>query len=83
MQELAPEGDWLMAAIIGLEDEQVENVCSQVKEGFVRAVNYNCPGQVVVSGERAAVQEAMGLAKETGARKVVELKQADLSIQKS
>lgn len=74
MQELAPEGDWLMAAIIGLEDEQVENVCSQVKEGFVRAVNYNCPGQVVVSGERAAVQEAMGLAKETGARKVVELK---------
>ena len=74
MQELAPEGDWLMAAVIGLEDDQVEKVCDQVKSGFVRAVNYNCPGQVVVSGERAAVQEAMGLAKEAGARKVVELK---------
>ena len=74
MQELAPEGDWLMAAVIGLEDDQVEKVCEQVKSGFVRAVNYNCPGQVVVSGERAAVQEAMGLAKEAGARKVVELK---------
>ena len=74
MQELAPEGDWLMAAVIGLEDDELKKVCKQVKSGFVRAVNYNCPGQVVVSGERAAVQEAMGLAKEAGARKVVELK---------
>ncbi len=74
MQELAPEGDWLMAAVIGLEDDELKKVCDQVKSGFVRAVNYNCPGQVVVSGERAAVQEAMGLAKEAGARKVVELK---------
>ena len=74
MQELAPEGDWLMAAVIGLEDDELKKVCDQVKSGFVRAVNYNCPGQVVVSGERAAVQEAMGLAKEVGARKVVELK---------
>ena len=74
MQELAPAGDWLMAAVIGLEDDELKKVCEQVKSGFVRAVNYNCPGQVVVSGERAAVQEAMGLAKEAGARKVVELK---------
>ena len=74
MQELAPVGDWLMSAIICLEDEQVENVCRQVKEGFVRAVNYNCPGQVVISGEKNAVQRAMELAKESGAKKVVELK---------
>ena len=74
MQELAPEGDWLMAAVIGLEDDELKKVCEQVKSGFVKAVNYNCPGQVVVSGERAAVQEAMKLAKEAGARKVVELK---------
>ena len=74
MQELAPEGDWLMAAVIGIEDDELKKVCEQVKSGFVRAVNYNCPGQVVVSGERVAVQEAMGLAKEAGARKVVELK---------
>ena len=74
MQELAPAGDWLMAAVIGLEDDELKKVCEQVKSGFVKAVNYNCPGQVVVSGERAAVQEAMGLAREAGARKVVELK---------
>ena len=74
LQELAPVGDWLMSAIIGLEDEQVEIVCRQVKEGFVRAVNYNCPGQVVISGEKNAVQRAMELAKESGAKKVVELK---------
>lgn len=74
MQELAPAGDWLMAAVIGLEDDELKKVCEQVKSGFVRAVNYNCPGQVVVSGERAAVQEAMEIAKEAGARKVIELK---------
>lgn len=74
MQELAPAGDWLMAAVIGLEDDELKKVCEKVKSGFVKAVNYNCPGQVVVSGERAAVQEAMKLAKEAGARKVVELK---------
>ena len=62
-----------MAAVIGLEDDELKKVCEQVKSGFVKAVNYNCPGQVVVSGERAAVQEAMGLAREAGARKVVEL----------
>ena len=41
MQNLVPTGDWAMAAIIGLEDESVENVCSKVKTGFVKAVNYN------------------------------------------
>ena len=74
MQELAPKGDWLMAAIIGLEDEKVEEACLKVKDGFVRAVNYNCPGQVVVSGEKVAVLKTMEFAKELGARKVIELK---------
>lgn len=74
MQELAPLGEWAMAAIIGLEDSQVEEACSKVTEGFVRAVNYNCPGQVVVSGEKTAVVKAMEAAKELGARKVIELK---------
>ena len=74
MQELAPQGEWAMAAIIGLEDEKVEEACSKVDEGFVRAVNYNCPGQVVVSGEKEAVAKAMEIAKELGARKVIELK---------
>lgn len=74
MQELAPKGNWAMAAIIGLEDDKVEEVCSKVEEGFVRAVNYNCPGQVVVSGEREAVLSAIEIAKKMGARKVIELK---------
>lgn len=74
MQELAPKGNWSMAAIIGLEDEQVKEVCSKVEDGFVRAVNYNCPGQVVVSGEKDAVLKTMEIAKEMGARKTIELK---------
>ena len=47
----------------GLEDDKVEEVCSKVENGFVRAVNYNCPGQVVVSGEKEAVMQAMEIAK--------------------
>lgn len=74
MQDLAPEGDWSMAAIIGMEDDKVEEVCSKVEKGFVKAVNYNCPGQVVVSGEKEAVLRAMEIAKEMGARKTIELK---------
>ena len=74
MQELAPKGEWAMAAIIGLEDDKVEEACAKVETGFVRAVNYNCPGQVVVSGEKNAVLEAMEIAKNLGARKVIELK---------
>ena len=74
MQDLAPEGDWAMAAIIGMEDDEVEEVCSKVEKGFVKAVNYNCPGQVVVSGEKEAVLRAMEIAKEMGARKAIELK---------
>ena len=74
MQNLAPEGNWAMAAIIGLEDNQVEEACSKVTDGFVKAVNYNCPGQVVVSGEKEAVAQAMENAKELGAKRVIELK---------
>ena len=74
MQNLAPKGNWAMAAIIGLEDEKVEEACTKVNNGFVKAVNYNCPGQVVVSGEKEAVLQAMEYAKKLGARKAIELK---------
>jgi [acyl-carrier-protein] S-malonyltransferase len=74
MQDLAPKGDWSMAAIIGMEDNLVEEACLKVEKGFVKAVNYNCPGQVVVSGEKEAVLRAMEIAKEMGARKAIELK---------
>ena len=74
MQNLAPKGNWAMAAIIGLEDNKVEEACKNVTNGFVKAVNYNCPGQVVVSGEKDAVMKAMENAKELGAKRVIELK---------
>ena len=74
MQNLAPKGNWAMAAIIGLEDNKVEEACKNVTNGFVKAVNYNCPGQVVVSGEKETVAKAMENAKELGAKRVIELK---------
>lgn len=74
MQENVPEGEWQMAGIIGLEDEKVEEICKSIKSGFVVPANYNCPGQVVISGEKEAVEEVVEKAKEEGARKVVPLK---------
>jgi [acyl-carrier-protein] S-malonyltransferase len=75
MQDLSPVGDWLMAAVLGLEDKVVENLCEEVcKEKFVVAANFNCPGQVVVSGEKDAVLMLSEKAKLAGARKVIELK---------
>lgn len=74
MQEYVPKGDWGMAAIIGMTDEEVENICQSVTSGFVVPANYNCPGQVAVSGEKQAVLEMMEKAKEAGAKRAIELK---------
>ena len=74
MQELVPNGEWSMAAVLGLSDTQVEDVCKQVESGFVVPVNFNCIGQVVVSGEKNAVEEAAAKAKEAGARMAKVLK---------
>jgi len=74
MQHLVPEGNWSMAAIMGLEANQVEELCKQIKSGFVTPANYNCPGQIVISGEKNAVEEAVQKAKEAGAKRAVELK---------
>ena len=76
MQNLLPSGEWLMAAIIGLTADKVEEVCSRVKKGFVAVANYNSPEQIVISGEKDAVAEAETIAKEMGAKKVVVLKTA-------
>ena len=70
MQELAPDGNWAMAAVLGLDDNKVEEACKKVENGFVVPVNYNCVGQVVISGELEAVEEAGEYAKELGAKKV-------------
>lgn len=76
MQNLLPEGDWQMLAVLGLKDEVVEEVCKKVKTGFVVPANYNFEGQVVISGEKEAVLEAGELAKEMGARGVIPLNTA-------
>lgn len=73
MQEAVPEGRGLMAAILGLDREKVDNICQGIKTGYVSPANYNCPGQIVIAGEREAVEEAIALAKERGARRVVPL----------
>lgn len=74
MQDLLPKGEWQMAAIMGLSDEQVEDVCKNVKSGFVVPANYNTEGQVAISGEKQGIEEAEAIAKEMGAKKVKVLK---------
>ncbi len=67
MQKACESQPSTMAAIIGLEDTVVEDICTQT-EGIVVAANYNCPGQLVISGEIEAVNLACEAAKNTGAR---------------
>lgn len=74
MQDLAPKGNWQMAAILGASDEMVENLCKNVSKGFAVPVNYNCPGQVVVTGDEDGIIMLQDLAKEAGVRKVRVLK---------
>jgi [acyl-carrier-protein] S-malonyltransferase len=72
MAEAAARHPGSMAAILGLEDEQVETLCRKILG--VWPANYNCPGQVVVSGEHHAVDECIERATEEGARRAVKLK---------
>lgn len=76
MQNLVPKGKWKMAAILGLDEDTVRNMCSKVKSGFVVPANFNTIGQIVVSGDESAVAEIEGLAKEQGAKKVMILNTA-------
>ena len=72
MAEAARESDGTMAAILGLDDEVVEELCAEI-EG-VWPANYNCPGQIVVSGEESAVEKLIHKATALGARRAVKLK---------
>lgn len=74
MQEAVPQGEGAMAAVLGLEDEQVRLLCAEAADGdVVEAVNFNSPGQVVIAGSAAAVGRAMGLAKDAGAKRAIPL----------
>ena len=74
MQNLCPKGDWSMAAILGLDEEKIKEVCNNITTGFVAPANYNCTGQIVISGEKQAVLEAIDKCKQEGAKKAIELK---------
>ena len=74
MQEAVPAGAGAMAAILGLEDAEVEAACREAAQGgVVEAANFNSPGQVVIAGETAAVQRAIEAAKARGAKRAVAL----------
>lgn len=72
MQEAYPEGG-AMTAVLGLDSDQIEEVCRQT-EGIVSIANYNCPGQIVITGEEKAVTEAAKALSEAGAKRCVPLK---------
>jgi [acyl-carrier-protein] S-malonyltransferase len=74
MQEAVPLGTGSMAALLGLEDADVEAACAEAAQGsVVEAVNFNAPGQVVIAGEKAAVLRGIEIAKARGAKRAIEL----------
>jgi [acyl-carrier-protein] S-malonyltransferase len=74
MQSAVPEGVGAMAAILGLDDDIVRAVCLEAAQGEVcEAVNFNSPGQVVIAGNKAAVERGMELAKAKGAKRALPL----------
>ena len=70
MQEAVPEGQGAMAAILMLDDDAVRAACTEAG-GIVQAVNFNAPGQVVIAGEKAAVERAMETCKAKGAKRAM------------
>ena len=73
MQEACELQPSTMAAIIGLPDDVVDEVCDSIHTNVVRAANFNCPGQVVISGDIEGVDKACALLKEKGARRALKL----------
>ena len=74
MQEATPAGSGAMAAILGLDNDVLATVCEQAAEGqVVSCANFNSPGQVVIAGEKDAVNRACALASEAGARRAIPL----------
>src|SRR4051812_16498247 len=73
MQEAAPCGAGAMAAVLGLEDEVVRAICIEASAGaeMVEAANFNSPAQVVIAGHRPAVDRAMEIAKQKGAKRAI------------
>ena len=73
MQEACEINPSTMAAVLGLPDEKVEEICASI-DGIVTCANYNCPGQLVISGTNEAIDEACKALLEAGARRALKLK---------
>ncbi len=74
MEAAVPAGQGGMAAILGLNDEQIVEVCEAAsQEGIVEPANFNAPGQIVIAGEQAGIEKAIELAKEAGAKRALPL----------
>ncbi|MGB5600216.1 MAG: ACP S-malonyltransferase, partial [Thiothrix litoralis] len=74
MQSAVTDGEGAMAAILGLDDVQIVAACAQAAQGdVVEAVNFNSPGQVVIAGSAAAIDRAIQIATEMGAKKAIKL----------
>ena len=73
MQKACERQDSTMAAILGMADEEVEQGCREITDDIVVAANFNCPGQVVISGTTAGVDEACRRLKEAGAKRALKL----------
>jgi len=74
MHDAVPAGEGAMAAILGLDDQAVREVCESASgSGVAESVNFNSPGQVVVAGHRGAIERVVELAKEAGARRAIML----------
>lgn len=73
MNDLVPKGNWAMAAVLGIPDEEVEKLCKSIDKGFAVPANYNCPGQVAVSGDEEGIRSIIEKAPEFGAKRVIRL----------
>ena len=73
MQMACEQNPGTMAAVLGLEDDKISELCKTVTNGIVVAANFNCPGQVVISGEIEAIEAACVIMKENGARRALRL----------
>ena len=71
MEHAAPKGTGAMAAVLGLDSDSIEKAVEGIEGVFI--ANYNCPGQIVITGEAEAVEKAKGILKEAGARRVLPL----------
>ncbi|MGH1461735.1 MAG: ACP S-malonyltransferase [Neptuniibacter sp.] len=74
MQQAVPAGTGAMAAILGLDDSAIEEACKEAEQGeVVSPVNYNCPGQIVIAGQKEAVERAIENCKSAGAKRAIPL----------